>query len=507
MGLIPEVTPHDVHNTALLENVHPPNWKNPEPAPSYNLVVIGAGTAGLVSAAGTAGLGGKVALIEQHLMGGDCLNIGCVPSKTVIRSSRVCADIYTAEEFGIQVLKDCLQVDFPKVMERMRRLRARISEHDSAKRFSELGADVFLGQGRFTGPGTVEVDGKKLRFKKAVIASGARAAVPPIPGLVEAGYLTNETVFNLTERPGRFLVIGGGPLGCELAQAFSRLGCRVTIVQKVPQFLPKEDREAAQILADRFTREGIHVCLNTRIERVDRSGNEKLIRLRNDSGEFSVAVDEILVAAGRAPNVVGLNLEAAGVKYEPGKGVHVNDYLQTTNPHIYAAGDVCLPHKFTHTAEAAARIVVQNALFLGRKKVSTLIIPWCTYTDPEIAHVGLHEREAREKGIPIRTFFVPMADVDRAIADGEEEGFVKVQVKEGTDKILGATIVARHAGDMIGEISLAMAANIGLTTISGVIHPYPTQAEAIKRAADGYNRTRLTPFAKKLATRWLAWTR
>jgi len=495
-----EVLPPDKYNATLVSNVHPPDWKNPEPAPRYNLVVIGAGTAGLVTAAGAAGLGAKVALVEKHLLGGDCLNVGCVPSKCLIRSSRAVADIHEAHRFGIKV-PERVDVDFPAVMERMRRLRARISHHDSVRRFRGLGVDVFLGEGRFTGPDTVEVAGKTLRFRKAVLATGARAIAPPIEGLAEAGYLTNETVFSLTERPRRLLVLGGGPLGCELAQAFRRLGCEVTLVEMMPQFLAMEDPDAAKILAEVLRRDGIDIRLNTTVQRVAISGKEKQVHLHSGDGEDLLVVDEILVGVGRAPNVEGLNLEAVGVSYDKKNGVLVNDYLQTTNPRIYAAGDICLKYKFTHMADATARIVIQNALFLGRKKLSALTVPWCTYTDPEIAHVGMYERDAQEKGIEVDTFVRPLSEVDRAIVDGEEEGFVKIHVKKGTDKILGATLVARHAGEMISEITTAMVANVGLKTLAGVIYPYPTQAEAIKQVADLYNRTRLTPSVKKLLTR------
>lgn len=502
----PQVMPYDAYNITLVSNVHPEDWVNPEPAPRYNLVVIGAGTAGLVTAAGAAGLGARVALVERRLLGGDCLNVGCVPSKCLIRSSRAAVDVLGAEDFGIKI-PEGVQVDFEKVMERMRRLRSRISVHDSAKRFQELGVDVFLGQARFISPDAVDVEGKTLRFKKGVIATGARAVVPPVPGLNEAGFLTNETVFNLTERPERLAVFGAGPLGCELAQAFQRLGSQVTIIEQAPQFLTREDPDAARILSDAFRKEGIDVRLNTRVDRVGLDGREKTIHLKTDGKESIVVVDEILVGAGRAPNVEGLNLEAAGVVYDPRKGVTVNDRLQTANPRIYAAGDVCLTHKFTHTADATARIVIQNALFMGRKKQSAITIPWCTYTDPEIAHVGMYERDAKGKGIEVDTFIRPLKEVDRAVTDGEEEGFVKVHVKKGTDQILGATIVARHAGEMISEITLAMAAGMGLSRIANVIHPYPTQAEAIRQTGDLYNKTRLTPLVKSLMSRWLSWTR
>ena len=496
------ILPEDEHNAVTVSNVHPANWINPEPAQRYNLVVVGAGTAGLVTAAGAAGLGAKVALVERHLIGGDCLNVGCVPSKAIIRSSRVAADIRIAREFGIHV--DGVEVDFGAVMERMRRLRARISHHDSAKRFRELGVDLFLGEGRFTGADTMEVEGKTLCFKKAVIATGARAAQLPIEGMAEAGYLTNETVFSLTERPRRLAVIGGGPIGCELAQTFQRLGCEVVLLHINAHILDREDSDAAEIIQQTFIREGIRLILECAIKRVERRGDEKIIHVEYQGKQDAVAVDEILVGAGRVPNVDNLDLEKAGVEYDKRMGVVVNDRLQTTNHRIFAAGDICLKYKFTHTADATARIVIQNALFLGSKKASALTIPWCTYTDPEIAHVGMYEKDAEEKGIQVDTFVRSLNEVDRAVLDGEDEGFVKVHVKKGTDQILGATIVARHAGDMISEISVAMAGNMGLGTIANVIHPYPTQAEAIKQAGDAYNRTRLTPFVKRLFGWWLA---
>jgi pyruvate/2-oxoglutarate dehydrogenase complex dihydrolipoamide dehydrogenase (E3) component len=500
-----EIPPNDEHNIELVNNVHPPEWINPEPASRYNLVVIGAGTAGLVVAAGTAILGGKVALIERHLMGGDCLVTGCVPSKAVIRSSRVYADIRDAYKFGALVPSGT-EMDFPTVMERMRGIRARISHHDSAAQFRKLGADIFLGDARFSGPDTVEVEGRTLRFKKAVIATGARPTVPPIDGLCEAGYLTSETVFNLTERPNRLLVIGGGPLGCELAQVFCRLGSHVIIVEKNARLLKREDRDASDVLARAMSRDGVEIRLNTTVARVACSEKEKLVHLETRGNADVVGVDELLVGVGRSPNVEGLNLEAVGVEYDD-NGITVNDYLQTTNGHIYAAGDVCLPHKFTHTADAAARIVIQNALFLGRKRLSALSIPWCTYTDPEIAHVGMYERDAQERGIRVETFLIPFSELDRAIIDGEEEGFLKLHIRKVTDKILGATIVARHAGEMISEITTAMSGGIGLKKIANIIHPYPTQAEAIKRAADEYNRARLTPTLRRLLSLWLSWTR
>jgi len=506
MDLVPEMLPRDQYNDELLANTHPPDWRNPEPAKRYNLVVIGAGTAGLVAAAGAAGLGAKVALLEKRLLGGDCLNVGCVPSKCIIRSSRACADARATRTFGVNLL-DGVEADFSAAMERMRRLRAAISRHDAAQRFRDMGVDVFLGEGRFAGPEAVEVAGKTLRFKKAVIATGGRALRPDVPGLQEAGFLTNETVFSLTERPRRLAVFGAGPLGCELAQALRRLGSEVTIVERTPHILPREDPDAAEILDQSFRRDGMVVKLDSLVKRVTTSGGEKLVHIERDGVEETLAVDEILVGAGRAPTVQGLNLEAAGVRYDERNGVSVDDTLRTTNPRVYAAGDVCLQYKFTHTADASARIVVQNALFWGRKKLSALVVPWCTYTDPEVAHVGMYEKEAREKGIRVSTFFRSFRDVDRAVADGEEEGFAKIHVRQGTDRVLGATIVARHAGEMISVVTLAMAAGVGLKTIANVIWPYPTQAESIKHVADAYSRSRLTPFFKRLTARLMAWRR
>ncbi|HYU15677.1 MAG TPA: mercuric reductase, partial [Candidatus Acidoferrum sp.] len=411
------VEPWDEHNRTLVANVHPADWVNPDPASHYNLVVIGAGTAGLVTAIGAAGLGAKVALIERELMGGDCLNVGCVPSKALIRAARAWAHVRDAGEFGVSVPPGA-RVDFPAVMERMRRLRARISPNDSAARCRSLGVDVFLGAGWFAGPNIVEVAGKTLRFKKAVIATGARAAAPSIPGLADAGYLTNETVFTLTELPRRLAVIGAGPVGCELAQAFARFGSQVWVIEAMSRILPREDREAAARVEQAFVRDGLEFMCGRTIRAVERQGADRVLRLECDGVEQAVAVDEILVGVGRAPNVEGLDLERVGVDYDRQSGVKANDRLQTSNPRIYAAGDICSPYKFTHNSDFQARIVIQNALFLRRSRASALTIPWCTYTDPEIAHVGLSERLAEERGIRVRTFVQELEDVDRALLDG-----------------------------------------------------------------------------------------
>jgi pyruvate/2-oxoglutarate dehydrogenase complex dihydrolipoamide dehydrogenase (E3) component len=500
------VEPWDESNRALVANVHPAEWVNPTPAGRYNLVVIGAGTAGLVTAIGAAGLGARVALIERELMGGDCLNVGCVPSKALIRAARAWADVRDAGTFGIEVPPGA-RVDFPGVMARMRRLRAAISRNDAARRYQDLGVDVFFGAGRFTGPDTVQVADRTLRFKRAVIATGARAAAPAIPGLADTGYLTNETVFTLEALPRRLAVIGAGPIGCELSQAFARFGADVAVLEAGPQILPREDRDAAERLERALARDGVRLVLNCTVEQIARRGTETVIRLTCGGQAETLAVDEILVGVGRAPNVEHLGLETVGVAYDPRAGIRVDDRLRTTNARIFAAGDVCSAYKFTHHSDFQARIVVRNALFFGRARASALTIPWCTYTDPEVAHVGLGPREAEQRGVPIQTFVQEFADVDRALLDGESEGFVKVHVRAGTDRVVGATIVARHAGEMLPELTLAVAHGVGLCQIARTIHTYPTQAEAIRRIGDAYNRTRLTPRVRGFLERWLRWTR
>jgi pyruvate/2-oxoglutarate dehydrogenase complex dihydrolipoamide dehydrogenase (E3) component len=485
-----------------LQNVHPRDWKNPEPLERYHILVIGAGPAGLMTALNAAKLGAKVAIVERDRFGGACFNVGCIPSKTIIRTSRLYAEMRNAENFGAQVPTG-ISMDFPAVMERMRRVRARISRRVSAQRLSAAGVDVYFGEARFVAPDAVEVEGKRLRFKRALISSGAHPRPPSIPGIAEAGYLTNENVFDLAECPPRLLVLGGGPLGCELAQAFCRLGSQVSIVQDDPMFLGNEERDAAQILSDALARDGIGIHLNTEAVKVRIDGNQKIVDLVSADYKFSLTVDAILVGIGSAPNVERMNLEAAGVKYDQADGIMTNDYLQTSNPRIYSAGDVCSEKKFPHIETAAAEIVVRNALFWGRERLSVQAIPWCTYTDPEIAHVGLYVKEARAKAILVKTFTVMMSDVDRAITDGEDEGFVKIHVREGTDEILGATVAASHAGEMISEISLAMNAKIGLRALARVNYPYPTQAQAIKVAASAYLDTLRSPIRNWLRKQWL----
>jgi pyruvate/2-oxoglutarate dehydrogenase complex dihydrolipoamide dehydrogenase (E3) component len=498
----PEVLPHDEDDRRLVANVHPPDWVNPEPAAVYNLVVLGAGPAGLVAAAGAAGLGARVALVERALMGGDCLNVGCVPSKALIRAARAAAAVRDAGQFGVRV-PGGMHVDFAAVMERVRRVRADLSATDSARRFRGLGVDVFLGEGRFTGPDAVEVAGRTLRFRKALIATGGRPASLSVSGLDEAGYLTNENVFTLTRLPARLAVIGAGPIGCELAQAFARLGTHVWLIDVMPRVLPREDADAAARLETSLRRDGIELLLGASIQAVAKRPEGKALRL----GDREIIADEILVAVGRWPNVEGLGLEAAAVRYDPRQGVTVDDRLRTSNRRVYAAGDVCSRYQFTHAADAMARLVLRNALFWGRGRLSALTIPWCTYTDPEVARVGLSEQEAGEQGVAVRVFTQELREVDRAVIDGEAEGFVKVLVRQGSDRIAGATVVASHAGDLIAELTLAMTHRLGLAALADTIHPYPTQAEAVRKAGDGYNRTRLTPLVRWVLQKWLSWSR
>jgi pyruvate/2-oxoglutarate dehydrogenase complex dihydrolipoamide dehydrogenase (E3) component/uncharacterized membrane protein YdjX (TVP38/TMEM64 family) len=495
----------DAHDKKLLDNCHPSRRMNPRPARKYNLVVIGGGTAGLVSAAGAAGLGAKVALIERNLMGGDCLNIGCVPSKAVVRAARAAHEMRHGAEFGV-ALDGKAHSDFGAAMERMRRLRAGISEHDSIERFEKLGIDVFLGNGRFVSPNAVEVDGKRLDFSRAVVASGARASVPPIPGLRECGFYTNETIFTLTELPRSLAVIGAGPIGCEMAQCFVRFGSQVTMMTDGTEILPREDPDAARILRRQLEKEGVRIITGVEIHRAAATDNGKTLSLEVAHKPEGVTCDAILVAVGRTPNLENLGLDEAGVRYTF-RGVDVDARLRTSNPRVYAAGDICSRYQFTHAADAMARIVIANALFFARRKVTDLAIPWCTYTDPEIAHVGYYEKDAQAAGFDVATITQTLDEVDRAILDGEHDGFSRVHYDRKTAKILGGTIVARHAGEMLGELTLAMVAKQSVGVLSSTIHSYPTQAEALRKIGDAYMKTKLTPTVIKIFSNWLAWRR
>ena len=487
----------DPFNRQLVSQVRPEGWQNPSPAGRYNLVVIGAGTAGLVSAAAAAGLGARVALIEENLMGGDCLNVGCVPSKALLAAARAVFARGGRESLGVAAAEEP-PVDFPQIMERLRRERAAIAANDSAERFRGLGVDVFYGSARFTGRDRLEVGGAELRFARAIVATGARPALPPIDGLEEAGFLTNESLFELKMLPARLTIVGAGPIGCEMAQAFARLGSAVTIIDRDDSILSHDDADAAARVRTSLERDGVRFLLGSTIVRVDA---DKSCVVRHQDETHRIPSDAILVAVGRSANLEGLDLEAAGVDVDGGRLV-VDDRLQTSNSKIYAAGDVASRYQFTHAADAMARIAIRNALFWGRSKASALEIPWVTYTAPELAHIGHTPASAAKAGVAIDTYEVEMAEVDRARLEGEGEGFLRVHTARGSDTILGATWVSAHAGESISLVGLAMRESIGLGAIAKTVFPYPTQSEALRRLSDQYSRTRLTPRREALL-RWV----
>ena len=474
----------------------------------YNVVVVGAGTAGLVTAAGTAGLGGRVALIERNKMGGDCLNFGCVPSKALISSTRLIQRIRRAQDWGLQAMEP--RFEFMGIFERMRQRRALLAPNDSEERFESLGVDVFRGEAKFISPSAIQVDGKTLKARNFVIATGSRATVPKIAGIEAINYFTNETIFDeLKQKPRNMIILGGGPIGCELAQTFRRLGVETTIVQRADQILPKEDREVADFLEHRLASEGVRIIKKAETNSVATSDGGKVAlelvdRRSGGTTETTFFADAILVAVGRTPNFRKLDLPAAGVEFDE-KGIRVNEYLQTSQPHIYAAGDVIGPFQFTHMADAQARVVVRNILMplqLLRQKIDYSVVPWCTYVDPEVATVGLTEAAAKKQNINYDVFVLKMNEVDRAVVESEDEGFAKVLLAMGTDKILGATLVCDHAGDLLHELVLAKRHGIGLGGIASTVHAYPTLAELARKLGDKYNKTRLTPLAKKIF-RWL----
>ena len=482
----PRAKPDD--EETFLRRVRPDNWKNPVPRSAYDLAIVGAGPAGLAAAESAARLGFSVALIERNRMGGNSLNVGSVPSKAIIRTARVYGTMQDAEEFGAPVPNEPA-LDFGEVMARMRRIRTRISEYQSVHKLTALGVDIFFGTARFASAGTLLIGDTPVHFKKALVATGARPRTSAIPGLDQVGYRTSTSIFQMEALPKRLSVIGGGPLGCELAQAFCRLGSHVTIVQNDPKFLPREERDAAEILSRSMARDGVEIRLNTTVVGARRESGAKVLETVNNEKKDDIEADEILLSIGRVPNLEELNLEAAGVAFDTDQGIKVDDFLRSTNPNVYSAGDACLALKFTNAAQYSARIAVQNALMQAQQRQSSSAIPWCTYCDPEIAHIGLHVWEARQQSIPIKSFTVMMHDVDRAITDGQDTGFVKIHIAEGSDRILGATIVASRASELINEIAVIMSAGIGMKALAEVIHTYPAQSEAIMLAAQAYRRT------------------
>ena len=487
--------------------------KWPRPAKfDRNLVVIGAGSAGLVSAYIAAAVKAKVTIVERHRMGGDCLNTGCVPSKALIRSAKLLSHIARSKEFGIRTAS--AEFDFADVMERIQRVVKEIEPHDSVERYTALGVECLQGSARIATPWSVEVtlaDGGKrtLTTRGIVVAAGGRPFVPPIPGLAEAEPLTSDTVWDLRTLPRRLVVLGGGPIGCELAQCFARLGAKVTQVEMLPRIMTREDPEVSDLVAARFRAEGIDVLVGHKAKEVRREGGETIVVVEHGGAERRIACDAILCAVGRVANTTGYGLEELGIPTTRQKTVEVNEFLETRFPNIYACGDVAGPYQFTHTASHQAWYCAVNSLFGGLRKFRAdySVIPWATFTDPEVARVGLNETEAKEKKVPYDVAVYGIDDLDRAIADGEAHGLVKVLTVPGKDRILGATIVGEHAGDLLAEIVMAMRHGIGLNKILGTIHTYPTLAEANKYAAGVWKRARVTRGQMDFAQAFHAWTR
>ncbi len=465
----------DGPNASWPTPVHPPDWQAPSPLPLYDLVVVGGGPAGLVSAVGAASLGARTALVEEGLLGGDCLNFGCVPSKALLAAAR------RRESFG-------------EARKAVDRAREELAAADSAARLASLGIHVFFGRAGFSDRRRIEVGDTALRFRRAVIATGTRPALPAIDGLAEAGPLTNETVFELDALPARLAVIGGGPVGCELAQAFAGLGSQVTVVETEDSILPAEDRDAAAIVRASLAGDGVDFRTSAKVVAVRPAGQAHSLKL---SSEETIEADRILVAAGRTAKLDGMGLDSAGVAWGT-RGITVNDRLATTNPRIFACGDVTSGHsKLTQAADAEARLVLRNALFRGRARRGRIIIPWCTYTHPELAHVGISSAEA-ETMPSVRTITVNAAETDRFVVEQDLAGFLRVHVSGPRGRVLGATVVGSHAGELIATVTVAMKAGLGLAGLAETVLPYPTRSEMLRRAADAWRRTRLTPMAARV---------
>ena len=489
----------DQHDQLLIERTQPPNWPVPSGNRSFDLVVVGGGPAGLVAAVIAAGLGAKTALVERRRLGGDCLHTGCVPSKALLASAR---QVYHAQPGN----QESSTVDFPRIMTRMRKLRSHLGEHDAAERFQQLGIDVFFGQAHFNDPRTVHIENETLTFRRCILATGSRPLAPPIPGLEHVPYLTHETLFSLTELPRSLAIIGAGPIGVEMAQAFHRFGSRVTLIDQAKRLLPREDHEASQLLLDQFQQEGIQVHLDTQVLKATSQGKIQQLQLQTPLQTELVEADQLLVATGRQANVDSLDLEAAGISYQS-KGIQVNNHLRTTNRRIFAAGDVIGDQQFTHAADAMARLCIRNAFFFGRRSWPTYPVPHATYTDPEIAQIGLTAAEADRQGLAIDTYRVPFSGIDRCVLDGNERGFIAAYCRQGTGRLLGATIAGHRAGELINTFSLLMSQRLSLGTLSNAIHCYPTQSQALQQLGDQFQRSRLSPWSARLLKRVIGWRR
>ena len=472
-----------------------------------NVVVIGAGSAGLVSSIIAAGAKAKVILIEKHRMGGDCLNTGCVPSKAIIRSARIADYIKRAAEFGIDGAQG--QVNFSKVMERIQSVVKAIEPHDSVERYTSLGVECVAGEAMITSPWTVQVGERTITTRSIVLATGARPFVPPIPGLDQVDYLTSDSLWDLRELPKRLLVLGAGPIGCELAQSFARLGAQVTVVDQAPRIMPREDEDVAQLVMERFIREGVRVLTGYKADSFARDEYGGILHVRGEHERLTLPFDKVLIAIGRKANVEGFGLEELKLPLTARGTIEVNEYLQTIYPNIYACGDVAGPYQFTHMASYQAWFAVLNAMLGGLKKfrINYKVVPWATFTDPEVARVGLSEQEAKEQGVEYDLTRYGIDDLDRAIADGEAHGFVKVLTAPGSDRILGATIVGYHAGELLTEFVLAMTHGLGLKKIAATTHIYPTLSEANRFTANAWRSARIPTNLLPWAERFFRWRR
>jgi pyruvate/2-oxoglutarate dehydrogenase complex dihydrolipoamide dehydrogenase (E3) component len=470
-----------------------------------NLIVIGAGSGGLVASYIAAALKAKVTLIERHQMGGDCLNTGCVPSKALIRSAKVAQQMRDASKWAIEPVEPI--IDFAKVMDRVQDVIKTIEPHDSIERYTSLSVEVITGEAKIIDPYTVVVNGQQLTSRNIIVATGARPFVPPIKGIENSSYLTSDTLWSLREQPKRLLVLGGGPIGCELTQAFSRLGSEVTQVEMMPAIMGREDADVAEFVRERFTAEGIKVLTSHKAIEFTENSTGKVLLAEFNNEVVEIPYDQVIIAVGRAANTTGFGLEELGVEVE--RTIKHNDFLQTNIPSIYVCGDVAGPYQFTHTAAHQAWFAVVNALFSPIKKfaVNYDVIPWATFTDPEVARVGLNEADAQAKGIAYEVTTYGLDDLDRAIADGEAEGWVKVITAKGKDKILGATIVGSHSGELIAEFVMAMRHGLGMNKLLSTIHIYPTWAESNKFAAGNWKKAHKPDWALSLLEKYWKWRR